>query len=74
MRVPILREAITHTAEKRDSLDDMTDWQDIVQDIRDEDTLHSLWKNYQADNTYAVGIAFEQVVDTVEEIGKLINR
>ena len=74
MRVPILREAITHTAEKRDSLDDMTDWQDIVQDMRDEDALRLLWRNYQADNTYAVGISFEQVVDTLEEIGKLINR
>ena len=74
VRVPILKEAVTHTAEKRDSLDDMAEWQDIVQDIRDEAALRVLWWNYQADNTYAADVSFEQVVDIVEEIGKLINR
>lgn len=73
VRVDVLKEAITHTAEKRGSLDDMADWQDIVQDIRDEDALRQLWKNYQADNAYAAGITFDQVVDSVEEIGKLVN-
>lgn len=74
VRASILKEAILHTAEKRDSLDDMKDWKDIIQDIREEENLRSLWRNYQSDNTYAAGISFDQAIDIVEEIGMLVNK
>lgn len=73
VRVDVLKTAVLHTAQKRDSLEDMADWQEIIKDIRNEAALHQLWANYQADNTYAQGVSFDAAVDAVKEIGRLIS-
>ena len=48
-------------------------WKAIVQDIRDEKALELLWQNYTEINTYAAGLQFQEVVNTVEEIGTLLS-
>jgi predicted nucleotidyltransferase component of viral defense system len=73
VRVPILKEAVIHTARKRGSLDDLQDWKEIVQDIRSEAALQQLWINYIQDNRFASGLTFSEVVDTVETIGSLLG-
>jgi predicted nucleotidyltransferase component of viral defense system len=73
VRVPVLKEAVIHTASKRGSLDDLQDWKEIVQDIRSEVALQQLWTNYIQDNRFASGLTFSEVVDTVETIGSLLG-
>jgi hypothetical protein len=73
VRVPVLKEAVIHTASKRGSLDDLQDWKEIVQDIRSEVALQQLWTNYIQDNQFASGLTFSEVVDTVETIGNLLE-
>lgn len=62
-----------HTAAKRSSQNVLHDWREIIREIREEDALHRLWENYKADNAYAAELAFDEVVDTVERVGGLLD-
>ena len=68
-----LKLAIDHTAQKRNSLALMNEWKEIINDIRNEEALRVLWTNYITENIYASGLSFDDVVDTVYEIGRFIN-
>lgn len=73
IRPEILKAAVSHTAQKRDSVADIHDWKDIMTDIREEPALYQLWDNYVADNKYIGEHAFHEVLDTVEEVAKLLD-
>lgn len=73
VRLEILKAAVLHTAQKRDSVQDMRDWRDILIDIREESQLRELWKNYIAENKYIGDLEFRVVLDTLEEVAKLLN-
>jgi hypothetical protein len=64
---------VIQTARKRGSLEDLQDWEEIVQDIRSEAALQQLWKNYIQENRFAAELTFSEVVDTVEAIGRLLG-
>ena len=68
VRLDILKAAVVHTAKKRDSLDEIKDWQEILHDIREEPALRQLWENYAKGNSYASALTFSEVLDTAEEI------
>lgn len=73
IRTDILKEAVLHTAKKRESTEDMQDWREIIQDIRDEPQMNLLWDNYVADNKYIGDLQFSEVLDTVNEIAGLLD-
>ncbi len=73
VRLDILRKAVLHTAQKRDSVEDIMDWKDILKDIREEPQLYLLWDNYLADNQYIGELKFHEVLDTVDEIANTLN-
>ena len=73
VRLDILRKAVLHTAQKRDSVEDIMDWKDILKDIREEPQLYLLWDNYVADNQYIGELKFHEVLDTVDEIANALD-
>ena len=73
LRVPILKQAVEHTARKRKSLKLLRDWSEIVDDMRSENALLTLWKNYTEENPYASALTFDEAVDSVRTIGEIIN-
>ena len=73
VQMDVLRAAVIHTAEKRDSIDDIRDWRDILKDIREEPQLYLLWDNYAADNKYIGDLKFNEVLDRVDEIAKILD-
>ena len=73
IRGDVLRLAVAHTAKKRGSDRELTDWAEIVQDIREEPALVLLWHNYAVENPYIGKLQFSEVVDTVEQIGRLLQ-
>ena len=60
-------------AQKRDSIQDMQDWRDILKDIREEPQMYLLWDNYIAENKYIGNLEFHEVLDTVDEAAKLLD-
>lgn len=73
VRPEILNAAVLHTAMKRDSVQDMQDWKEILKDIREEPAMYLLWDNYVAENKYIRELEFHIVLDTVEEVAKLLD-
>ena len=73
MRPEILKAAVLHTAMKRDSVQDMQDWKEILKDIREEPAMYLLWDSYVAENKYIRELEFHIVLDTVEEVAKLLD-
>ncbi len=73
VRPEIFKAAVLHTATKRDSLQEMQDYVQILKDIREEPALYLLWNNYVADNKYIGTLGFNEVLDTMDEVAKLLN-
>lgn len=73
IRPDILKAAVLHTAQKRNSVQDIEDWKDIIKDIREESQMYLLWDNYIAENKYIGELKFHIVLDTVEEVAKLLD-
>lgn len=73
VRPDILKAAVLHTAQKRDSVQDIEDWREIIKDIREEPQMYLLWDNYVAENKYIGDLEFHVVLDTVEEVAKLLD-
>lgn len=44
-----------------------------MKDIREEPQLYLLWDNYAADNKYIGDLKFNEVLDTVDEIAKILD-
>lgn len=73
VRPDVLKAAVLHTAKKRDSVQDIEDWRDIIKDIREEPQMYLLWDTYVSENKYIGELEFHVVLDTVEEVAKLLN-
>lgn len=73
VRPEILKAAVLHTAQKRDSLQDIADWREILKDMREEPQLYRLWANYIAENKYIGALELNTVFDTVNEVGELLG-
>ena len=73
INVDILRNAVYRTSKKRNSLNEMSDWEDILNDIKIDPALRSLWDNYCENNKYASGVSYEKIMDALEQVAKLID-
>ena len=73
IRPEVLKSALLHTAKKRNSMEDMQEWRDILRDIREEPPLYRLWENYTTENKYVGILAFHEVLDAVDEIAALLD-
>lgn len=73
IRPEVLKSALLHTAKKRNSMEDMQEWRDILRDIREEPPLYRLWENYTTENKYVGTLAFHEVLDAVDEIAALLD-
>lgn len=73
IRPNILKKAVLHTAQKRGSLEDIANWKEILEDIRQESAMQGLWRNYIAENPYVGDLDFDSVLATVEAMGTTIG-
>lgn len=69
----ILKLAVIRTAKKRESLEILSEWKEIIEDMKEDSALKVLWKNYCENNTYAAGISFESVMGIILQIAEFIE-
>lgn len=69
----ILKEAIERTSYKRGSQEIMKDYEEIIEDIKEDSYLRSLWEVYLSENKYIGDLTFDKVVDVVRIISDRIN-
>ena len=73
INLEILKLAVTRTAKKRESLDTMSEWEEIIEDMKVDTALKELWKNYCENNTYASEVSFENVMETILHIAEMLG-
>ncbi|WP_143269981.1 nucleotidyl transferase AbiEii/AbiGii toxin family protein, partial [Anaerococcus sp. HMSC075B03] len=69
----ILKEAIGRTSNKRGSQEMMKDYEEIIEDIKEDSYLRSLWEVYLSENKYIGDLTFDKVIDVVTIISNRIN-
>ena len=68
-----LKHAVTRTAKKRESLEIMSEWEEIIEDMKVDTALKKLWNNYCENNAYASEIAFDDVMKTTLQIAEILE-
>ena len=66
--MPVLRQALDETVNKRGSLTILAQYGDIIRNIRDNPQMRGFWERYQKEFDYAKGIAFDDVCESVRRI------
>ena len=69
----ILKEAVERTLNKRESWEIMQDYEEIIEDIKEDSYLRSLWEVYLSENKYIGDLTFDKVVGVVRIISNGIN-
>ena len=69
----ILKEAIERTSKKRGSREIMQDYKEIIEDIKEDSYLRSLWDVYLSENKYIGDLTFDKVVDVVTIISNRVS-
>lgn len=69
----ILKEAIERTSNKRGSQEIIKDYEEIIDDIKEDSYLRSLWEIYISENKYIGALKFDKVVDVVITLSSRIN-
>lgn len=64
----LLRQAMERTAEKRGSSKILTQYPEIMQEIRESDTLRRQWNKYSREYDYAKEISFDDTCDAIQKI------
>lgn len=64
----LFEKALKATAKKRESLDALANRKRIIETIRSDGMIRQRWERYCAENEYARGIAFDDVLDIVATI------
>lgn len=68
-----LRRALERTTEKRGSSKILTQYSEIMQEIRDSDTLRRQWNKYGMEYDYAKYISFDDTCNAVQKIMNELN-
>ena len=69
----ILKEAIERTSDKRGNQEIMKDYEEIIEDIKEDSYLRSLWEVYLSENKYIGDLKFDKVIDVVTILSNRIN-
>ena len=69
----ILKEAIERTSNKRGSQEIIKDYEEIIEEIKEDSYLRSLWEVYCSENKYIEDLTFNKVVDVLIIISNIIN-
>ena len=73
IRWDILKEAVLATSEKRGSLEELKEYREIIEEMRESDFLKRIWVKYKEENTYSEGIDFEDTLNIILEIGMALD-
>ena len=68
-----LRDAILFTAKHRNTEDIIKEWKDVIEVIKDNKKLIGFWPKYQKDNFYARDINYEDLIESIKEIGNIYD-
>lgn len=73
IRWDILKEAVLATSEKRGSSEELKEYREIIEEMRESNFLRRIWEKYKEENTYSEDIDFEDTLNIILEIGMTLE-
>ena len=70
----LLTVAINLTSEHRESLDLIKDWKNTLEILKTDEDMKKRWKVYQKTYFYAKEIEYEDLIDSIEKVGKIYDK
>lgn len=70
----LLRTAINLTSEHRESLDLIHNWEHILQNLASDEDMKKRWKVYRKTYFYAKDIEYDDLINSIEKVGKIYNK
>lgn len=67
-----LKDAIYSTAEHRNTINLIKDWPKIIEQLNSSDVMKKQWERYQKDNFYAKEIKYEDLIESLRQVGKTL--
>lgn len=67
----ILKDAIAFTAEHRGTTEKIENCEIIIEAIKNDEYLKSLWQKYKKDNFYAQEIEYSELINVITKVGKI---
>ena len=67
-----LKDAIYSTAEHRNTINLIKDWPKIIEQLNSSDIMKKQWERYQKDNFYAKEIKYEDLIESLRQVGKTL--
>ena len=67
-----LKNAIYSTAEHRNTINIIKDWLKIIEQLNNSDIMKKQWERYQKNNFYAKEIKYEDLIESLKQIGKIL--
>ena len=68
-----MRDAINHTFVQRNLLEYLNRWEEIVDEIATDEYLIRQWEVYRKEYFHAKNISFDQTINALKEIGRIIE-
>lgn len=68
----VLKEAIYSTVEHRNSVEIIKEWKKAVSILEESEIMKKQWEKYQKDNFYAEDIKYEDLIESIKNIGQLV--
>ena len=72
MNLNTLKDAIYFTAEHRNTINIIKDWSKIIEQLNNSDIMKKQWERYQKDNFYAKEIKYEDLIESLKQVGKIL--
>ena len=68
-----LKVAIMYTSEHRGSQEVIKQWKEVLEDLKDDETMKNQWERYQKNNFYAEGIEYGDLIESIRTIGEIFD-
>lgn len=70
----LLTDAINLTSKHRESTNLINEWKSTLDLLRTDEEMKKRWKIYQKTYFYAEGIEYDELISSIEKVGKIYNR
>ena len=67
-----LKDAIYSTAEHRNTINIIKDWPKIIEQLNNSNIMKKQWERYKKDNFYAKEIKYEDLIESLKQVGKIL--
>ena len=55
-------------------MDYVREWKEVVEILENDPTMKKQWERYQKNNFYAEGIEYKDLIESLKQIGKILEK